>query len=107
MPPSTTTILLISTSTSTTHAPPLQHSTLVTYTYVETPETEISMKTPSWLNAVTYPLICYDVVIVAVLCWLWVFGHLWWLRDRGEERMERRRQRGSGLEREMRRHGVV
>jgi len=80
------------------------------------PAIENDMKSPTWLHAVTFPLLCYDVVIIVVLCWLWLFGHLAWMnrienvrRSAGME-MEMQ-ERGGGrqrrMEREMRRAGMI
>ena len=73
---------------------------------------EFSLAAASWLSAVTYSLLCYDMVIVAVFVWCWVGGMFWWMkRERGMgvgwhggEWMTIGR-REMGLEREMRRVG--
>lgn len=76
---------------------------------------EITMQVPPWLHAVTFPLLCYDALAMAVLCWLLLSGRLWWLRaqqrDGGQHEgwtRERGERHGDGaVEREMRRMGMI
>jgi hypothetical protein len=74
------------------------------------------MKSPAWLNAMTFTLVCYDVVAGLLFCWMWVRGHLGWIardRARDSETMEMQRLRGQRgerptlMEEEMRRLGMV
>jgi hypothetical protein len=96
----------------TTHALPLQNSHTTAKAAENTPRN--IMHAPPWLHAVTFPLICYDIVIVAVLCWLWASGHLEWLGRPVEGRRSgvrvrgvRHRSRDLDMEREMRRVGLI
>ncbi|KAF2822738.1 hypothetical protein CC86DRAFT_409523 [Ophiobolus disseminans] len=77
---------------------------------VTEPATINDMETPAWLHAVTFPLICYDLVIMAVLCWLWLFGHLRWMRGtagQGATEGPERAGRHTQMERDMRRAGLI
>jgi hypothetical protein len=76
---------------------------------------------PKWLGPATLALVFYDALTLCAFFWLWITGHFWWLRcfgpERGEEDMLLRdgvvrggrlgRAREVGMEREMRRMGMV
>ena len=104
---------------NTTHAPtPTSTSAPIT-----TPPTTSIPRLPSW----TTTLLCYDVLLAAALLWCWACGCFWWMRPggrmcgvgggEGDEDEDRRRgrirgperawRRGTGLEGEMRRIGLV
>jgi hypothetical protein len=76
------------------------------------------MPSPSWLNSVTYGLLCYDMIAMGILCFLWWSGHLKWMKER-EPMVQRQEidmwgmQRGERpgrqtlIEGEMRRMGMI
>jgi hypothetical protein len=94
----------------TTAALPLQNTDLT-----PKPAANPTIQAPPWLHAVTFPLICYDVVIIAVLCWMWASGQLAWLSRPVEQwRGRQSAVRAAGgrrgtreMEREMRRVGMI
>ncbi|KAF1931690.1 uncharacterized protein M421DRAFT_2331 [Didymella exigua CBS 183.55] len=57
-------------------------------------------KWPHWFTAATFTLVCYDILTLGLLLWLWVFGYLWWFHGRsdGNESAWRRRGGLSGME---------
>lgn len=112
----TTTILLLLLAT-TIHALPLTSADKPSQT---TQSYSLNDMIPSiWLNAATYSLLCYDAVAVGLLCWLWLCGHLVWMKEgtrtgyeRGIEMREiewagQRRGRQTLIEGEMRRLGMI
>ena len=78
---------------------------------------------PKWLGPATFALVFYDALTMCAFLWLWLTGHFWWLScfggERGEEErllrdvlarggvLRRARAREAGMEREMRRMGMV
>ncbi|KAH7410279.1 hypothetical protein DE146DRAFT_344940 [Phaeosphaeria sp. MPI-PUGE-AT-0046c] len=80
------------------------------------PSSTTGIWSPIWLDAATYSLICYDAFVMGLLCWLWLCGHLAWLKQdqstvlrqdvEMETRMRDGRGRGTMIEGEMRRLGI-
>lgn len=35
---------------------------------------------PPWLQGLTYPLLCYDLVLITIYIYAWVAGWFWWMR---------------------------
>ncbi|KAF1848506.1 uncharacterized protein K460DRAFT_75922 [Cucurbitaria berberidis CBS 394.84] len=90
-----------------------------------TPNANEREESVSWINPVTYTIICYDFFIASVFVWCWIQGCFWWWRKEnvsgleGGYEMEDLGTRGGGggrrarserereIEREMRRLGMI
>jgi hypothetical protein len=97
-----------------THALPLQ-AVDITSRAIQSPFLS-DVKSLAWLNTVTFSLICYDVLVGALFCWMWVWGYLRWMARGGAREMEtaemqrqreRRRGRHTLMEGEMRKLGMI
>jgi hypothetical protein len=97
--------------TTTTHA--LLHPPTEQPSATQAPRYSLNDIIPElWLNAATYSLLCYDAITMGLLCWLWLCGHLGWMKEdmrvAREVRVDgQRRGRQTLIEGEMRRLGMI
>jgi hypothetical protein len=70
-------------------------------TVIQTNSSE-DMNSPSWLNSAAYGLLCYDVLAMAILCWLWWGGYLKWMTEQPAQRVQRREVDRWGMQRDER-----
>lgn len=111
MPLTPTLVLVVVLLATTTHALTHPHAEGPSPTAV--PSYSLNDMIPElWLNAATYSLLCYDAIAIGLLCWLWLCGHLGWMKEdmravRVVREVGPRRGRQTLIEGEMRRLGMI